>query len=85
MIMALFITTFVLVVLIFVAFRLKIPMAVGPLVVVYFLHIGYSLFNQNTQAKIEMPHVDAIKEIPGSRMNKEKFLQLVKKKVQEIF
>ena len=75
MIMALFITTFVLVVLIFAAFRLKIPMAVGPLVVVYFLHIGYSLFNQYTQPKIEMPHVDAIKEIPDSRMNKEKFLQ----------
>ena len=75
MIMALFITTFVLVVLIFVAFRLKIPMAVGPLVVVYFLHIGYSLFNQYTQPKIEMPHVDAIKEIPDSRMNKENFLK----------
>ena len=75
--MALFITTFVLVVLIFVAFRLKIPMAVGPLVVVYFLHVGYSLFNQYTQPKIEMPHVDAIKEIPDSRMNKEKFLQPV--------
>ena len=75
MIMALFITTFVLVVLIFVAFRLKIPMAVGPLVVVYFIYIGYSLFSQYTQPKIEMPHVDAIKEIPDSRMNKEKFLQ----------
>ena len=75
MIMALFITTFVLVVLIFVAFRLKIPMAVGPLVVVYFLHIGYSLFNQYTQPKFEIPHVDAIKEIPDSRVNKEKFLQ----------
>ena len=75
MIMALFTTTFVLVVLIFAGFRLKIPIAVGPLVVVYFIYIGYSLFSQYTQSKIEIPHVDAIKEIPDLRLNKEKFLQ----------
>ena len=71
MILAFFITTLILVVLIFVAFRLKIPMTVGPLVVVYFLYIGFSLSNHYMHPKLENPQDNELKEIHSLGLNRE--------------
>jgi len=71
MIVALIVTAFVLFILITAAYRWEIPQAVKPLVIVYFLYLGYSLFTQYTPSP-DTPDINKIKSVPDSKSNIEK-------------
>ena len=64
--------TLVLLVLIVAAYRLEIPKATGPLVIVYFLYLGFSILTQDTPIQ-NLSDIREVKPVPDTRPTIEKF------------